>query len=136
MKKQNNTAILDFEQCEQIGMRTEDTIFNNVVIKINEKHPVVTGLSFFDQLSIDCTQSEDILSEANPDAYKELIALMKDEYRVLDELEQHCLFLYLFTSDNNEDEIIESMIWHLEEWMEERAYSFLNQAKEKMGLKN
>ena len=133
---ENNTTMLDFEQCEQIGIRTENKIFNNVVIKINEKHPVLTGLSFFDQLSINCTQSEDLLSIANPDVYKELIALMKDEYRVLDELEQHCLFLYLFTSDNNEDEIVESMIWHFEEWMEERAYSLLNQAKDKNGLKN
>ncbi len=133
---QNNTIILDFEQCEQIGIRAEDKVFNSVVLKLNDRYPSSSGLSYFDQLSIDSIQSENILSQSNPETYKEIVELMKEVYRTLNEFEQHCLFVYLFTNEIDEDEIVESMVFHFEEWMEERAYNFLNLAKDKNGLSN
>ena len=129
MKKNNNSApILDFEQCERIGYKTEDKVFKNIVSILNDRHKTTAGLSYFDQLSIDLTQSDDILQDAFPEAYAEIMAIMREEYRALDELEQHCLFLYLFTNENDEDEIMDSMSWHLEDWMEERADDFLSKA--------
>ena len=137
MTKNNNVApILDFEQGEQIGYKTEDKVFKDIVSKLNARHKTTSGLPYFDQLSIDLTQSDDILQDAFPEAYAEIMAIMREEYRALDELEQHCLFIYLFTSDKDEDEIVDSMFWHLEEWMEERAYDFLSKAKSKNKYKN
>ena len=116
------------EECEQIGSRTEDKVFYNIVTKLNKSHQSSTGLSFFDQLLINLFQSEEIMQDSFPEAYAEIQTLMHEEYRTLDELEQHCLFIYLFTSDKDENEIVESMTWHFEEWMKDRAYDFLSRA--------
>lgn len=120
--------IISIEECEQIGNETEDRIFKIIVNKLNERHPSTTGLCFFDQLSIDLTQSEEIMQESFPNEYKEILSIMRDEYRALNDLEQHCLFIYLFTTEKDENEIVDAMIWHFEEWMEERAYDFLSGA--------
>lgn len=128
--------MLDFEQCEQIGIRVEDRIIQNIVKKLNDSHQSLHGLSFIDRLSIDLTESVDILSESNPEAYKEIIILIKEEYRALDELEQHCLYLYLFTSDKEEDEIVESLACHFEEWLEDKGFEFLSKAKSGNKYKN
>lgn len=121
--------MISMEECEQIGYNTEDKVFKNIVTKLNDRHQSTTALPYFDQLSIDLTQSEEILQDSFPEAYAEIMDIMHEEYRALDELEQHCLFIYLFTNDKDEDEIVDSMSWHFEEWMEERAYDFLSSAK-------
>ena len=69
------------EECEQRGSRTEDKIFNNVISKLNERHPSSTGLTYFDQLSIDFTQGDGILKDAFPEAHAEILSLMHEEYR-------------------------------------------------------
>ena len=69
------------------------------------------------------------MQDSFPEAHAEILSIMHEEYRALDELEQHCLFIYLFTNDKDENEIVESMYRHFEEWMEERAYDFLSKAK-------
>ena len=69
------------------------------------------------------------MQDSFPEAYAEIQNLMHEEYRALDELEQRCLFIYLFTNDKDENEIVESMSWHFEEWMEDRAYDFLSNTK-------
>jgi hypothetical protein len=121
--------MISIEKCEQIGYNTEDKVFKNIVTKLNDRHKSTTALSYFDQLSVDLTQSEGILQDSFPDAYSEIIDIMHEEYRALDELEQHCLFIYLFTNEKDEDEIVDSMSMHFEEWMEERAYEFLSNAR-------
>lgn len=121
--------MISMEECEQIGCRTEDKVFDNIVKKLNQRHQSADDLSYFDQLSIDLTQTEEIMQDSFPDAYAEIQTLMHEEYRALDELEQHCLFIYLFTNDKDENEIVESMSWHFEEWMEDRGYDFLDKAK-------
>jgi hypothetical protein len=113
--------MISMEECEQIGCRTEDKVFDNIVKKLNQRHQSATALSYFDQLSIDLTQAEEIMQDSFPEAYSEIQNLMHEEYRALDELEQHCLFIYLFTNDKDEDEIVESMFWYFEEWMEDRG---------------
>ena len=120
--------MISMEECEQIGCRTEDKVFDNIVKKLNQRHQSATALSYFDQLSVDLSQSEEIMQDSFPDAHAEIQNLMHEEYRALDKLEQHCLFIYLFTNDKDENEIVESMFWHFEEWMEDRGYDFLSKA--------
>ncbi len=121
--------MISMEECEQIGCETEDKVFNSVVKILNQRYHSASALSYFDQLCIDLSQAEGIIQESFPEAYSEIQTLMHEQYRALNELEQHCLFLCLSTSDKNEDEIVEAMLWHFEEWMEERAYDFLSAAK-------
>ena len=121
--------MISMEECEQIGYHTEKKIFINIASKLNNRHQSTTGLPYFDQLSIDLAQADEILQDAFPEAHREIISAMREEYRSLDELEQHCLFIYLFTNEKNEDEIIDSMLWHFEEWMEEHACSLIPQAQ-------
>ena len=130
------TQIFSMEECEQIGCRTEDKIFDNIVTKLNQRHLSATALSYFDQLSVDLSQSEEIMQDSFPEAYAEIQNLMHEEYRALDELEQHCLFIYLFTNDKDVAEIVDAMSWHFEEWMEDRAYDFLSQANKDKTLSN
>ena len=135
-QKQENTIeqtpmpqMISMDECEQIGCRTEDKVFDNIVKKLNQRHQSATALSYFDQLSINLTQTDRIMQDSFPEAYQEIISMMHEEYRALNELEQHCLFLYLFTSDKDENEIVDSMYWHLEEWMEEHGRDILSKAK-------
>ena len=130
------TQIISMEECEQIGCRTEDKVFDNIVAKLNQRHPSANALSYFDQLSVDLSQSEEIMQDSFPEAYAEIQNLMHEEYRALDELEQHCLFIYLFTNDKDENEIVDSMSWHFEGWMEDRGYDFLSNAKANTKLTN
>lgn len=119
------SQMISMEDCEQIGLKTENKVFKNIVDKLNTNHKSTTELSYFDQLSKDLTKTEETMRASFPDEYAEILELMHEEYRALDELEQHCLFIYLFTNDKDEDEIVDSMLWHFEERMEEHAYESL-----------
>lgn len=113
--------MISMEECEIIGAITEDKVFNNIVNKLNQRHQSTTGLPYFDQLSIDLTQSDEILQDYFPEAHAEILSIMYEEYHALDELEQRCLFIYLFTNNNDKDEIVDSLYWHFEEWLEKQA---------------
>lgn len=117
--------MISMEECEQIGYHTEEKIFNNIKKKLNERHQSTTGLPYFDQLSIDLAQADGGLQNTFPEAYAEILSIMHEEYSALDELEQHCLFIYLYTSDKDENVIVDSMFWHFEEKMEEISISIL-----------
>lgn len=117
--------MISIEECEAIGAYTMDKVFNDIVLEINQKHPSKNALTYFDQLSIDLSHEEGLMQDLFPEAFEEIEHLMREEYRALDELEQHCLFIYLFTNEKDENEIVDSMMWHLEEWMENRAWDFL-----------
>ena len=121
--------IISIEECGQIGHNAEKKIFDNIVKNMNESHDSRAGFSFIDQLSLDLTQSGEIMQNSFPDVYVEIMHLMRKEYCALDELEQHCLFIYLSAIDKDENEIVDSMLWHFEEWMEERGYDFFSQVK-------
>ena len=127
--KEEMPQMISMEECEQIGCMIEDKVFDNIVEKLNQRHPSVAAVPYFDQLSMDLAQAEEIMQDSLPEAYTEIQDLMHEEYRALDELQQHCLFIYLFTNDKDENEIVESMSWHFEEWMEERGYDVLLKTK-------
>lgn len=128
--------MISMEECEQIGYNTEDEVFRSIVTKLNNRHQSTIALTYFDQLSIDLTQSEELLQNSFPEAYAEIMDIMHEEYRALNEIERHCLFIYLYTNEKEENEIVDSMFWHFEEWMEERAYDFLSNAKNSNKLTN
>lgn len=130
------TTMISIEECEQIGHSAVNRIFKIIATKLNDIHKNATELKFFDQLSIDVTKEERILQDAFPDVFIEIVTLLKEEYKGLDELEQHCLFIYLFTNNKDEDEIVDAMVWHLEEWMEERAYDFIYKANVSTSILN
>ena len=121
--------MISMEECEVIGSNTEDKVFNNIMLKLNQRHQSATALSYFDQLSIDLSQAEKFMLDSFPEAYTEIQNLMHEEYSALNELEQHCLFIYLFTNDKDENKIVESMSWHFEEWMEGRGFDILAKTK-------
>ncbi len=123
--------IISMEECEQIGYKTEIRLFKSVASILNNRHQSTTGHPFFDQLSIDLMLSDTIMQDAFPEAYQEIISIMRKEYRALDELEKHSLFIYLFTNEKNEDEIIDSLSWHLEEWMVEKANGLLSRIEKR-----
>ena len=128
-QQQNMPQMISIEECEHIGLQTETKVFNSVVRKLNERHQSITGQPYFDQLSKDLIQAEDILQDSFPEVHAEILSIMHDEYQSLDEMEQHCLFIYLFTNEKDENEIVDSMLWHFEEWMEELAYDDQSKAK-------
>lgn len=116
--------MISIEECEAIGCTTEDKIFKNVISLLNERHKSVASGSYIDQVARDLSVADGILQDTFPDIYSEIDAAMREEYRKLDEMEQHCLFIYLFTNDKDEDEIVDSLCWHFEEKLfEERELS-------------
>lgn len=125
-KEEEMPQMISMEECEQIGCMTEDKVFDNIVKIINQRHPSVAAVPYFDQLSMDLAQAGEIMQDSLPEAYAEIQGLMHEEYRALDELQQHCLFIYLGTYDKDENEIVESMSWHFEEWMEDRGYDLVS----------
>ena len=56
--------------------------------------------------------------------------LFRDEYQALDELQKHCLFLFLMVSEKDETEIVESMMWTFEEEMCDWGRTLINKLKE------
>ena len=121
--------MISMEECELIGAKTEEMVFKNVLDKLNARHQSTSGLSYCNQLSITLAQTEGIMQDSFPEEYAEIISIMHEEFQSLDELEQHSLYIYLFTSDKDEGEIVDSMFLHFEEWMEERGYDFLSAIK-------
>ena len=136
IKQNTMKQMISMEECEQIGCRTEDKIFDNIVAKLNQRNQSADALSYFDKLSIDLSQSEELMQDSFPEAYAEIQNLMHEEYRALNELEQHCLFIYLFTNDKDENEIVDSMSSHFEEWMEDRGYDLLSSANDNTNKAN
>lgn len=116
---------ITIKDCIAMGEDVEDKVFEKVVADVNAKHPTDSLLSYFDSLCIDLSQAESIMEESLPRAYGEIAGVFRKQYRALNELEKHCLFTSLMTSEVDEDEIVDSLLWHFEEWMEDRAYAIL-----------
>ena len=101
------------------GFRTENRVYDFVVFKLNERHPSSDGVSFCEQLAIDLSHSEKSLREVFPAVYAEIVDLLREEYRALTEVERHCLYYYLLADEDTEDEIVDALAWHFEEWLAE-----------------
>ena len=132
----DKTPILDFETCERIGINTEDAIFARTIQKLNNLHPSKTRMSYYDSLALDINQSEGLLSNGDTPAKTEVLNILREEYRNLDELERHCLFLYLGSSEMEETEMINDLAWHFEEILMDRADAFLSPTRVQNRLKN
>ena len=124
----NNTAknmppLISLNDCENIGYNAMNKLFKTVEMKLNLAHPSSTQPSFFSQLSKDLSNVEGLLQKEFPDAYREISTILHQEYSKLNELEQHGLFIYLLTNDKDENEIVQSLLWHLEEYMEDLGFN-------------
>ena len=125
---------ITIEDCIAMGENVEDKVFEKVVADVNAKHPTDSLLSYFDSLCIDLSQAESIMKESLPRAYREIAGIFRNQYRALSDLEKHSLFISLMASEVDEDEIVGSLLWHFEEWMEDKAHEFLNTGRAKAGL--
>lgn len=125
---------ITIEDCIAMGEDVEDKVFEKVVAAVNAKHPKDSLLSYFDSLCIDLSQAESIMQESLPRAYEEISSIFRSQYRALSDLEKHILFISLMASEADEDEIVDSLLWHFEEWMEDKAHAFLNTGRAKAGL--
>lgn len=115
--------MISIEECEAIGCTTEDKIFKNITAILNERHQTETDEPYLNQLAEGLSVADGTLQDIFPNVYSELTASIREEYRKLDELEQHCLFIYLFTNDKDEDEIVDSLCWRFEEMLLEKLYN-------------
>lgn len=132
----DNTPILDFETCERIGYNAEEVIFSNTKLKLKARHPSDSGMSYYDNLALDIYQSEELLSSGDTYAKAEVLEILRDEYRTLNELDRHCLFLYLGSSVNEESELVNDLAWHFEEELMDRVAVILGPCKKNDKLVN
>ena len=132
----DKTPILDFETCERIGINTEDAIFARTKQKLNNLHPSETRMSYYDSLALDINHSEELLSAGDTPEKAEVLDILREEYRNLDELERHCLFLYLGSSEKEETEMVNDLAWHFEETLMDKADAILSPTRTQNKLKN
>ena len=119
--------IMSMDDCMDYGFQVENTILKNVVDKLNENYQSMISWPFFDLLSKKSTQSEESMQETMPEAYNEVVSMIREEYRSLNELDQHCLFIALATNEKDENEIIDAIMWHFEEMLYDQAGSLQNE---------
>ena len=104
-------TILDFDECDRIGNEVSEKIYNNVRTKLNKMQCTQGRVSYIEIIAMDLAMSEKSLSVYIPNIKN----LFIEEYQALDELQKHCLFLFLMASEKDETEIVESMMWTFEE---------------------
>lgn len=104
-------AILDFDECDRIGNEVSEKIYNNIRTNLNKRQFTQGQAPYLEVIAMDLAMSDKSLSDYIPN----IETLFREEYRALDELQKHCLFLYLMTSEKDETEIVESMMWTFEE---------------------
>ena len=106
-------TILDFDECDRIGNEVSEKIYNNIRTKLNTMQFTQGQAPYLEVIAMDLAMSDKSLSDYIPN----IETLFREEYQALDELQKHCLFLYLMTSEKDETEIVESMMWTFEEEM-------------------
>lgn len=106
-------TILDFDECYRIGNEVSEKIYNNIRTKLNTMQFTQGQAPYLEVIAMDLAMSDKSISDYIPN----IETLFREEYQALDELQKHCLFLYLMTSEKDETEIVESMMWTFEEEM-------------------
>lgn len=104
-------TILDFDECERIGNEVSEKIYNNIRTKLNTMQFTQGQAPYLEVIAMDLAMSDKSISDYIPD----IEILFREEYQALDELQKHCLFLFLMVSEKDETEIVESMMWTFEE---------------------
>lgn len=122
---QNESPILDYETCIRIGNKAEETILSNTKNVLNQRHPSTNGMTYIDNLALDISRSEGLISRCDTPGKKEVMELLHEAFRNLDELNQHCLFLSLQSENKEEEDIVNDLAWHLEEELMDRADEIL-----------
>ena len=106
-------TILDFDECDRIGNEVSEKIYNNIRTKLNTMKFTQGQAPYLEVIAMDLAMSDKNISDYIPN----IETLFREEYQALDELQKHCLFLFLMVSEKNETEIVESMMWTFEEEM-------------------
>ena len=104
-------TILDFDECERIGNEVSEKIYNNIRTKLNTMQFTQGKAPYLEVIAMDLAMSDKSISDYIPN----IETLFREEYQALDELQKHCLFLFLMVSEKDETEIVESMMWTFEE---------------------
>lgn len=104
-------TILDFDECDRIGNEVRERIYKNIRTNLSKRQFTQGQAPYLEVIAMDLAMSDKSLSDYIPN----FETLFREEYRALDELQKHCLFLYLMTSEKDETEIVESMMWTFEE---------------------
>lgn len=99
----------------------ENAVFFNLKNKLNDRHSADNGIPYFDSLALDIHETEGLLSDVDTPVKVEIMDLLKEEYHYLDEFNRHCLYIYLGSSEEEENEMVQDLAWHFEEWMEDLA---------------
>lgn len=119
-------TILDFDECDRIGNEVSEKIYNNIRTKLNTMQFTQGQAPYLEVVAMDLAMSDKSLSDYIPN----IETFFREEYQALDELERHCLFLFLMVSEKEETEIVESMMWTFEEelfdWGLELVQKFKN----------
>lgn len=118
-------TILDFDECDRIGNEVSETIYNNVKTKISKMQLLEGNATYLEVIAMELAMSDRCLSDFIPNIRN----FFSEEYQALDELQKHCLFLYLMTSEKEETEIIESLLWTFEEELEDFGREIVNRIK-------
>ena len=104
-------TILDFDECDRIGNEVSEKIYNNIRTKLNTMQFTQGKAPYLEVIAMDLAMSDKSISDYIPD----IEIFFREEYQALDELQKHCLFLFLMVSEKDETEIVESMMWTFEE---------------------
>ena len=104
-------TILDFDECDRIGNEVSEKIYNNIRTKLNTMQFTQGQAPYLEVIAMDLAMSDKSISDYIPN----IETLFREEYQALDELQKHCLFLFLMVSEKDETEIVESMMWAFEE---------------------
>lgn len=104
-------TILDFDECDRIGNEVSEKIYNNIRTKLNTMQFTQGQATYLEVIAMDLAMSDKSISDYIPN----IETLFREEYQALDELQKHCLFLFLMVSEKDETEIVESMMWTFEE---------------------
>lgn len=118
--------VMEMDECIDIGEKVCDRIMDNVIKALNTKHSSVNGMPFVTNLSLELYQNEGVLEDYNPEVAKDIKSLIESEYDKLNELEQHCIFLYSELPDNDKAEILSTIQWWLEETISDMGMSLMN----------
>lgn len=119
-------TILDFDECNCIGNEVSEKIYNNIRTKLNKMQFTQGQAPYLEVIAMDLAISDKSLSDYIPN----IETFFREEYQALDELQKHCLFLFLMASEKDETEIVKSMMWTFEEEMCDWGRTLINKLKE------
>ena len=120
-------TILDFDECDRIGNEVSEKIYNNIRTKLNKMQFTQGHAPYLEVIAMDLAMSDKSLSDYIPN----IKTLFIEEYQALDELQKHCLFLFLMASEKDETEIVESMMWTFEEEIYNWGRGLIDKLKDK-----